>query len=98
MKFHHALTDATIKAAKAQEKMYRLSDGGGLYLQVMPKGGMYWRYNYRVEGVQKTLAIGTYPIMPLKGGGQQHSNAALDLQTGGDPAAERGGCTREEKR
>ena len=97
MKFHHALTDATIKAAKAQEKMYRLSDGGGLYLQVMPKGGMYWRYNYRFEGVQKTLAIGTYPIMPLKVARQRHMKAALDLQTGVDPAAEKREAKEEQK-
>ncbi len=40
------LTDAKIKAAKARDKAYRLSDTGQLYLQVSPAGGRHWRMNY----------------------------------------------------
>jgi hypothetical protein len=28
---------------------------------VAPNGGKYWRYNYRFDGKQKTLALGIYP-------------------------------------
>jgi hypothetical protein len=28
---------------------------------VVPAGGRYWRYNYRFEGKQKTIALGVYP-------------------------------------
>lgn len=32
------LTDLDCKNAKPQEKKYKLSDGGGLYLEVRPNG------------------------------------------------------------
>jgi hypothetical protein len=32
------LSDKTCKAAKSKEKLYKLADGGGLYLEVMPNG------------------------------------------------------------
>jgi len=60
------LKDMTIKNAKVgdDEKAYKLSDGGGLYLLVT-KSGKYWRYDYRINGKRKTLAIGKYPDIPL---------------------------------
>ena len=38
------LTDTKIKNAKPQEKTYRLYDERGLYLEVSPKGGKWWRF------------------------------------------------------
>lgn len=61
-----SLSDITIRKAKPKEKQYKLTDGEGLYLLVMPKGGKYWRYDYRFDGKRKTFAIGTYPDVPLK--------------------------------
>ncbi len=40
------LTDKTIKNAKAKEKKYKLSDGGGLFLQITPNGSKLWRLQY----------------------------------------------------
>ena len=37
----------------------------GLYLQIEPSGGRYWRFNYRFNGKQKTLALGVYPDVSL---------------------------------
>ena len=37
------LTDATIKNAKPGTKPVRLFDGGGLYLELAPSGGRWWR-------------------------------------------------------
>lgn len=54
------LTDTAIKKAKIEDKPYRLTDGGGLYLIVHPRGAKYWRYDYKV-GTRKTFAIGQYP-------------------------------------
>lgn len=39
--------DAKIKNAKSQDKTYRLYDERGLYLEVSPKGGKWWRFKYR---------------------------------------------------
>ena len=40
-------------------------DGGGLYLQVLPAGGRYWRVKYRHAGKEKTLSLGVYPDVTL---------------------------------
>jgi hypothetical protein len=55
------LTDVTVKGTKPAPKLFRLADGGGLYLEVTPLGSKLWRYRYRFNGKQKTLAIGVYP-------------------------------------
>lgn len=52
------LNDTICRNAKPKEKAYRLTDGGGMYLEVMPNGGRYWRMNYRFMGKQKRLAFG----------------------------------------
>ena len=37
------LTVRQIDTAKPKEKPYKLSDGGGLYLEVTTNGSRYWR-------------------------------------------------------
>ena len=54
------LTATAVRNAQPREKTYKLSDGGGMYLEVTPKGGMYWRLKYRHHGKEKRLAIGVY--------------------------------------
>ena len=59
------LNDAVIKAAKPAERVRKLSDGNGLQLWIMPTGGKLWRLAYRYGGKQKTLALGSYPVVRL---------------------------------
>ena len=54
-----ALTELSVRRTN---KIGKHADGHGLYLQIAPKGGKYWRYAYRFDGKQKTLALGTYPV------------------------------------
>ena len=51
------LTELTIKQAKPREKEYKLSDGGGLYLLVHPRGSRYWRFDFRFVGKQKSSSF-----------------------------------------
>ncbi len=44
------LTDVAVRAAKPREKSYKLADGQGMYLEVMPNGSKYWRSKYRIDG------------------------------------------------
>jgi hypothetical protein len=37
------LTQLQIQNAKPREKPCKLADGGGLYLEIAPVGGKYWR-------------------------------------------------------
>jgi len=80
------LSDAKAKAATVPEgkKQIRLSDGGGLYLQVTPKG-KYWRMNYRFGSKQKTLAIGVYPQVTLKEARLKREAAKKLLEQNIDP-------------
>ena len=55
------LTDVSIRAAKPREKSYRLKDSVGLYLEVRPEGGKWWRYRYKIAGRENMLSLGTYP-------------------------------------
>jgi hypothetical protein len=41
------LTDTAIAKAKGKEKKYKLYDGKGLFLLVMPTGSKLWRLKYR---------------------------------------------------
>ena len=52
------LTDTKIKNAKPEGKPVKLTDGGGLYLEITPSGGKHWRYRFRLEGKESLYAIG----------------------------------------
>lgn len=83
------LTDKSCKAAKAQEKPYKLSDGGGLYLYVQPDGARYWRLKYYFLGKEKLLAVGVYPIVTLAEARERRDQAKKLLAAGKDPSAEK---------
>ncbi|WP_415405887.1 tyrosine-type recombinase/integrase [Sulfurovum sp. CS9] len=59
------LTDKKIKGLKPQGKIYTEFDGGGLYIEVHPNGGKYWRLKYTFEGKAKKKSLKTYPIVSL---------------------------------
>ncbi|MBB5446471.1 hypothetical protein HDG38_005106 [Paraburkholderia sp. WSM4177] len=59
------LTDIQIRKAKPSEKPYRLADGKGLYLEVMPNGSRYWRMKYRFDGKEKRAAFGVSPFRTI---------------------------------
>ncbi len=79
------LTDLKCKAAKAQDKPYRLTDGGGMYLEVMPNGSKYWRLKYRLFGKEKRLALGVYPVVSLNEAREGREAAKRLIKKGEDP-------------
>jgi integrase len=82
------LTAVAIKAAKGRDKPYKLTDGDGLHLLVLPSGGRYWRVNYRYLGKQKTLALGVWPEVELADARAKRDAARRLLAKGCDPAAQ----------
>lgn len=54
------LTDTKIRNTKPGEKPIKLTDGGGLYLEVRPTGSKLWRYRYRIADKENVFAIGEY--------------------------------------
>ena len=81
------LTDTQVRGAKPGERTRRIADRHGLYLQVDPRGGRYWRFNYRFHGRQKTLALGVYPDVSLAKARLRHCEARELLADGIDPSA-----------
>ena len=80
------LTDAVIRGIKTLRSPRKVSDAAGLYLLVAPTGGRYWRYNYRFNGKQKTLALGIYPDVLLAKARARHQEARGLLAVGIDPS------------
>lgn len=71
--------------AKPQEKPYKITDSGGLYMHIMPKGGKLWRLYYRFDGKQKTLALGKYPDVSLEQARQRRDEARKLIANDKDP-------------
>ncbi|MGH1397651.1 MAG: tyrosine-type recombinase/integrase [Alphaproteobacteria bacterium] len=68
-------------------KTYKMSDGGGLYLEVTPKGSKLWRLKYRFLRQQKKLSIGIYPTITLADARNHRDEAKRMLANGIDPAS-----------
>jgi len=81
------LTEAEIEAIKPVRYERKVSDGGGLYLLVTPKGGRCWRFAYRFARKYKKLALGTYPEVTLERARSRHEFARNLLAHGLDPSA-----------
>ena len=84
-----ALSDIAIRNAKTKEKPYKLSDSVGLFILITSSGGKLWRYSYRFDGKQKTLALGSYPDVGLKEARERHAAARKILADGTDPNEKR---------
>ena len=81
------LNDRQIKNAKPADKSYKLTDGGGLYLQITPAGGKLWRFDYAIDRKRKTLSIGKYPTVSLSEAREAAENARRLIAAGQDPSA-----------
>ena len=81
------LTDTAIRKAKPEAKPYKMADGGGMYLEVMPNGSKYWRLKYRHAGKEKRLALGVYPDTTLAEARDRSEQARKQIANGTDPSA-----------
>ncbi|EPY6988641.1 tyrosine-type recombinase/integrase [Klebsiella quasipneumoniae] len=75
-----------VDAAKPREKAYKLTDGAGLYLEVVPSGSRYWRMKYRFNGKEKRMAFGVYPAVSLAQARALRDEAKKKLAEGIDPS------------
>lgn len=89
-----ALTNTEIKNAKPAGVRSKLSDGGGLVLEISPKGVKTWKLQYRFAGKQRTLTLGRWPDISLADARKWREDTKAKLRAGEDPASE----ARAEKR
>lgn len=83
------LTDVKIRQTKPTSKVQKLTDGGGLRIEITPKGSKLWRYRYEIEGVENTFAIGAYPAISLQEARRVRDNARLLVKQGIHPSHDR---------
>ncbi len=83
------LTDTALRSAKPENKPVKLYDSGGLYLEVAPSGGKWWRLKYRIDGKEKRISLGVYPAVSLKDARERRNEAKEQLAHGRDPSDEK---------
>ena len=80
-----SLSDAQARNAKPKSKPYKIADGEGLFLLIMPSGSKYWRLKYFFAGKEKLLALGVYPEIGLADARERRAQARKVLAAGNDP-------------
>lgn len=84
-----ALTDTAVKNAKPVGKSSKLYDSNGLYLEISPKGGKWWRFRYRFAGKEKLISLGVYPEVKLKLARERRDEMRKLVADGVDPSVHR---------
>src|SRR5271155_656997 len=84
-----ALTIKEIENAKPKAKKYKMLDGAGLSLLVLPTGTKLWLWRYQFNGGEKNMTFGEYPLVGPKDARELHFAAKKLLATGINPMVER---------
>ncbi|RFC68357.1 MULTISPECIES: tyrosine-type recombinase/integrase [Mesorhizobium] len=80
------LTDTAVKAATKQT---RLSDGGGLYLDVAPGGSKSWVFMWTQNRKRQEMGLGGYPSITLAKARQKAGDCRTAVAEGRNPRIER---------
>jgi integrase len=91
-----SLTDLAIRKARPAAKTQRLFDSGGLYLEIAPSGGKWWRLKYRIAGKEKRISLGTFPAVGLREAREARDRARSDLAAQRDPSELKRAARREQ--
>ncbi|MDE2369378.1 MAG: tyrosine-type recombinase/integrase [Burkholderiales bacterium] len=83
---NYTLKPAAIDNAKPREKAYALTDGGGLYIDILPGGSKVWRFKYHRDGRREKVTIGQYPSISIKDARDRHEALREQLHKGDSPA------------
>jgi integrase len=85
------LTEAECKSATCSpdRPRLRLTDAGGLYLEVTPKGSKRWFWKFRKGASDSRLALGVYPAVSLSAARKARDAARTKRAQGEDPAETR---------
>jgi integrase len=75
----------TIDALRPRAAAYRVSDGGGLLLEVKPSGAKVWLCRLTVDGKRRDMGLGGYPAVTLKAAREAARKARVLAGAGTDP-------------
>jgi integrase len=87
------LSNIAIKNAKPKDKSYKMSDGDGMSLLVMPNGSKLWRFKYYFNRKEKGFSLGPYPEISLARAREKRLEARRLIAEGIDP-----GVVKQEKK
>ncbi|MBA6251787.1 integrase domain-containing protein [Colwellia sp. MB3u-55] len=92
------LTNTEVKQAKPKDKLYKLSDGGGLLLRVKPNGFKTWVFDYYKPHSKSrtTIGFGTYPEVSLADARKKREAARELVAKGVDPKEHKDDKHREQ--
>ncbi|MBR0653666.1 tyrosine-type recombinase/integrase [Plastoroseomonas arctica] len=79
----------TIDALKPRGSIYRITDGGGLLLEVRPTGAKIWVCRLTVDGRRRDMGLGGYPVVTLAAARGAATAARQAARSGVDPIAAR---------
>ncbi|MEW6992456.1 integrase domain-containing protein [Colwelliaceae bacterium 6441] len=93
------LTNTEVKQAKPKDKLYKLSDGGGLQLRVMPNGSKQWLLDYirPITKKRTSMSFGNFPEISLAEARKKRVQAKEQLAEGIDPKEYRDDQLREKE-
>ena len=86
---HSMLTEMSCKEAKPRERIYRLNDRHGLYLEVKPSGAKKFRYRFKLDGKESMMALGDYPATSLTEARKKADAARNLVKEGLDPVRQK---------
>jgi integrase len=86
-KLTNPLTNTKVKQAKPKDKLYKLSDGGGLLLRVKPNGFKTWIFDYYKPHTKSRTSIGfgAYPEVSLANARKKRDHARELIAQNIDP-------------
>ena len=83
------LTDAKIKRLAKQDKLYRVLDSDRLYIEVRVTGAKVWRYKFIMNGKERSIGLGEYPVVSLAEARQLRDEAKAMIAKKIDPVQHR---------
>ena len=83
------LTDMHCRTAKPRERLYRLNDRDGLYLEVKPNGVKAFRYRFKLGGKESMMALGEYPATALSEAREKAQTARKLVKDGINPVQQK---------
>ncbi|MGE3548993.1 MAG: tyrosine-type recombinase/integrase [Geobacter sp.] len=78
-------TDKYISSLKPKEKDYRVREGHGFAIRVLPSGVKRFEFIYTVSGKRRIMHLGNYPAVALTEARTKFNEAAALLARGTDP-------------
>lgn len=84
-----SLDTKSVNALKPRDRTYRVSDGGGLMLEVRPTGAKVWVCRLTANGKRRDMGLGGYPGVSLANARGAAAEARRQARAGVDPIKER---------